>query len=405
MVCRAWETRSSSALKPAVSPISADTTFEALHIKPAKAVLEATCGPLPCYDLSQASIRGALLSPVHAQQPQPFFSPASALSDCAPVSVGHSVLRLAPNTLQPFISRAGSINAVSGHGSCSTGSLSCCSSPVSRNGTPESIEPLDSMLDGVSMEVDAPCLDSGVGCLKADLEELAASLGPCIRGSSSEDFGIFLSDSDDASDGTHLSGGHLWGGSDDAYDSIFGSADADASMAVDSHHSDLAEDNILPDRFSVDDHRLRGSRHGSGGFPAAATYTADVKPLLRSAPSACSTDMFPAASSGSPMGASYHDFSQDSSTGSGALLSAVPQYEALLPLHVGPFFPDAALACLSQSLVAIPAKTAGVCLLLNAVHQSRSAHRLCLVCVGDCQVPGSFEGHTRVVFGVLWSVR
>lgn len=288
--------------------------------------------------------------------------------------------------VQTYMSRAGSINVVSGHGSCSTGSLSCCSSPVLRSNTPESIEPLDSILDGVPMEVDAPCLDSSVGCLKADLEELAASLAdnlaPCDR-SSSGDFGVFLNDSDDASDGTHLSEGHLWGGPDDAYDSIFGSADAnanDVSLAVDSWHTDAAEDDVIPYHFSAEDRRMRNGRHSRGGFPAAATFETDVKLRLISALSACSTDMCSGVSSGSPLGPSYHDFNQDSTTGSGALLPAVlpavPYYEALLPLHVGPFFPEASLASLPQSLVAIPAKTAGMFLLvmpLKRASNSRSS--------------------------------
>lgn len=357
-VFRAWETRSNQTSKPPISPTSADTIFEALHIKPAKAALEASCGPLPRYCFSEASIKGTRVPSLLLPRPQPDLFPVSAMSGTVPASIG-------PILVQTYMSPAGSINTVSGHGSCSTGSLSCCSSPVSRNTTPESIEPLDSILDGVPMEVDAPCLDSSVGCLKADLEELAASLaaslGPCNH-SGSGDFGTFLSDSDDASDGTHFSGGHLWGGPDDAYDSIFGSADADASMASDSCHTNHAEDDVMPFHFSAEDRRLRSGRHGRGGFPAAATFATDLKLRHISAPSACSTDMYSAGSTGSPLGPSYHDFSQDSSTGSGALLPAVlpaiPLYEALMPLHVGQFFPDASLASLPQSLVAIPAKTA-----------------------------------------------
>lgn len=359
-VSRAWQNRSRPAKQPALSTKSAMVTFEALHIPTAKDALEITCGPFPCYDLSQATFVGSPLRGMHVQQPQRGSNGSGVQLEGVPTTPGHKDPRVDVKDSQPFMFRQDGFNTSTTHGLCSQGSISLCSSPVSDSAAINFMQPFVNLADVSAMEEDTPCLDPHVSCLNADLEELASSFAPA-RSHCPEGFDMLLSDSDDGSDGTHLSGSNLWADAQDAYDSIFGNADAAASSDDNSCHSMIAAN----DAFLL----TRVSRHASSPastsantietFDAAISQQPAIVPELLPSASVNGAEFLPAVVSSHTIGnpVNYHDHD-------GPLIFAktMPamssQCGSMLPVLSAPFYHDATLAQLPLSLAAIPAKTA-----------------------------------------------
>jgi len=390
-VLRALDRQKSAALGPPGNAVTCDIRLSFL---PAKAALEATCGPLPTYDMEGAAAAAPpmLRRMCSTASVTPFTAPlAAAMSVAVPLSslsgtAGGPARRSpspptagtpaggrgqgGPATLQPASSL--SLTASSGSAVFSSAFLQAntVATVAGQPALPASASVTafsqSSSATGSGSYLQLPAAGDHSSTMGSDLGDLVASFQ---KDGGQDDFGpLFLSDSEDASDGTQLSLGRMWGGPD-VFDGIFDDVDAMDSDSYGSHF-----DPQIPDGGM-----MLGSSPPAGGYSASRMRPDSALVSKRDAAGSCGDNSPPlmgAASGGSPQGRGivpvmscgdliHHGLGE---TPGGCAVSralllggphmpTIPRCASTLLLRHIPVPADMSLTDLPASLVQIPAKT------------------------------------------------